>query len=229
MGMKTCTRCHATKPPEDFHFIKRSESHDTRCKQCVNAYLRERTATFPHVREWQAASAKRWQRKNPEKRLWKNKTTAQKKIAYDAVQRWRAKNADRFTSEARQSIRMKRSPQHARVWPIIVAHYGGKCLNCGTDRAVCFDHVVPLSQGGENQLANGQPLCRACNSFKGALQDSSKDYRPDRGAWIAELVRLNPCYRLQPAERQGGHRSEERRQAAEALQVAIDAETVMPG
>lgn len=54
-----------------------------------------------------------------------------------------------------------------------------------------FDHIVPLSAGGANLLTNGQPLCRACNATKGHMS-SQMDDRPDKGAWVAELVKLNP-------------------------------------
>jgi len=189
--MKTCTKCHATKPPEDFHFIKRSESHDTRCRQCVNAYLRERIATLPHAREQQAASAKRWQAKNPEKRLWKNKTAKQRKAAYVAVRRWRAKNPERHRNESRASLQLSRSIGFRTAWPTIVAHYSNACLACGGAKPV-FDHVVPLSSGGVNSLTNGQPLCRACNTRKGSAADSAQDYRPDKGAWIVELANAQP-------------------------------------
>lgn len=124
--------------------------------------------------------------------LWKDKTKKQKRDAYEAVKRWRAKNKGQFNAEARLAIHLRRSIAFQRAWPLIVEHYGNRCLNCGASDRLCFDHVVPLSQGGENQLANGQPLCRKCNTFKGTIEVSSSDWRPDKGAWIAELVALNP-------------------------------------
>ena len=59
------------------------------------------------------------------------------------------------------------------------------------------DHVIPLTPGCSdelNQLTNCQPLCRHCNARKGQCMVplSHTDWRPDKGAWIAELVRLNP-------------------------------------
>ncbi len=92
--------------------------------------------------------------------------------------------------ESRAGLQMRRSLPYQRAWPMIVHHYGGKCLSCGAGKTV-FDHVIPLMTGGPNSLENGQPLCLACNTFKGQT-NPSKDHRPDKGAWIAELVRLNP-------------------------------------
>lgn len=42
-----------------------------------------------------------------------------------------------------------------------------KCKERGVIRiAVEWDHIKPLSQGGDDSDANGQPLCRACHVEK---------------------------------------------------------------
>lgn len=38
----------------------------------------------------------------------------------------------------------------------------------GEEVQLTWDHVVPKSQGGNNQQANAQCLCRTCNELKGA-------------------------------------------------------------
>lgn len=58
----------------------------------------------------------------------------------------------------------------------LCARYGNRCLACGaTDRNLTADHVVPLTRGGSNHLANIQPLCQSCNSRKNV---QTIDYRP---------------------------------------------------
>lgn len=138
---------------------------------------------------------------------WKDKTKKQKREAYEAVKRWREKNRGQFNLEQRESIRLRRSWQYSKGWPLIVAHYGGKCLNCGAADGLCFDHVIPLSQGGRNELDNGQPLCRACNTFKGQIQEKGKDWRPDKGEWARKLVEMNPLLVLGPSTGQGSYRA----------------------
>lgn len=58
--------------------------------------------------------------------------------------------------------------------------YGDKCLCCGRgDVKLTADHVVPVTRGGSNNIENIQPLCRRCNSSKGAR--NTNDYRHKNG------------------------------------------------
>lgn len=150
---------------------------------------------------------------------YKDLTPKQKRQRYQAVKAWRARNKDQFNGEARESIRLRRSFQFIKAWPVIVEHYGNKCLHCGSDGPLCFDHVRPLREGGENQLANGQPLCVKCNTFKGTLQQKDKDWRPDHGQWIVGLVKANPWLVIEPAVKRGWHRTAEGRKEMERRQT----------
>ena len=46
-------------------------------------------------------------------------------------------------------------------------YYGGLCYICGMP-AEATDHVIPLAKGGSNWPANLRPICKRCNSVKGA-------------------------------------------------------------
>jgi 5-methylcytosine-specific restriction endonuclease McrA len=50
----------------------------------------------------------------------------------------------------------------------VSARDGGRCRQCGSTAQLHFDHVIPISRGGANTLANIQLLCGACNRAKGA-------------------------------------------------------------
>lgn len=190
MNTRTCIHCQKLKELETgFYFIKRSQLYDTRCKKCVAEYMRAR-----NKKDGGASVRKCYQKRKAEGKInpvpYGQRTKEQKRTQVEAVKRWRAKNRERCNAESRAGLQMRRSLPYLKAWPLIVHHYGGKCLNCGSAKPI-FDHVIPLMTSGPNSLENGQPLCVACNAFKGQT-NPSKDYRPDKGAWIAELVRLNP-------------------------------------
>lgn len=63
----------------------------------------------------------------------------------------------------------------------------GKCIHCGVDLSgefdcedeafVHFDHIIPLHEGGLNDVSNIQLLCRRCNLQKAANAYTSDVYR----------------------------------------------------
>lgn len=52
--------------------------------------------------------------------------------------------------------------------------HGNYCLKCGNAYDLAIDHIISVKNGGSNEIDNLQPLCKSCNSGKGAR---NIDYR----------------------------------------------------
>lgn len=63
-----------------------------------------------------------------------------------------------------QSERTRTIPQHVQreVW----RRDGGKCIECGSNERLEYDHIIPFSKGGSNTVRNIQLLCENCNRKK---------------------------------------------------------------
>ncbi|GAB3776787.1 hypothetical protein GCM10027600_43220 [Nocardioides ginsengisegetis] len=123
---KTCTKCGATKPLDDFHAHKRSKDGlRPWCKGCVSAYSRSH---YEANREKRSDQAKAWyeankERRNEQQRAYhaaNREAAAEYQRAYVAarpgmrarlVREWRAANPER----ARESERAWREANRERI------------------------------------------------------------------------------------------------------------------
>jgi hypothetical protein len=71
-----------------------------------------------------------------------------------------------------------------KEWEVLQKVFGG-CANC-CQPEITKDHVVPLSKGGCDCVANLQPLCSRCNSLKGVGSDDLR-YQA-KPAWVKEFL-----------------------------------------
>ena len=67
-------------------------------------------------------------------------------------------------SAERNDERSRRITQDVmdRVW----RRDEGKCVECGSNENLEFDHIIPFSKGGANTYRNIQLLCEPCNRKK---------------------------------------------------------------
>ena len=79
-----------------------------------------------------------------------------------------------------------------RIWE----RDNGRCRNCGSDRLLQFDHVVPLALGGSNQEGNFQLLCDACNQAKGGNLGEPEPGGPSesRHGLAEEIAKLKAAF-----------------------------------
>ncbi len=66
-----------------------------------------------------------------------------------------------FTAPSRETI-----PDHVKVF--VWNRDAGRCVRCGSNERLEFDHVIPVALGGANTARNLQLLCETCNRSKGA-------------------------------------------------------------
>jgi hypothetical protein len=63
------------------------------------------------------------------------------------------------------SFQRERIPEDIQIF--VWNRDGGKCVKCGSQESLEFDHIIPVSVGGSNTARNIQLLCERCNRKKG--------------------------------------------------------------
>ncbi len=61
-----------------------------------------------------------------------------------------------------------RAPISEDVKAFVWRRDGGKCVKCGSQEKLEFDHIIPFSKGGSDTERNLQLLCEKCNRSKSA-------------------------------------------------------------
>lgn len=63
--------------------------------------------------------------------------------------------------------RPRREPVPRELRRVVFERDGGRCVECGSDFDLQYDHVIPLALGGASTPENLQILCAPCNGRKG--------------------------------------------------------------
>lgn len=77
---------------------------------------------------------------------------------YDRLRTIRAREDEATTT------RRERIPEEVRI--LVWARDEGRCVRCGAEDELQFDHVIPVAKGGGNAQENIQILCGSCNRSK---------------------------------------------------------------
>jgi 5-methylcytosine-specific restriction endonuclease McrA len=143
----------------------------------LRPYLRC-TSTRGNWKDGSTADIAKWRHdyaiRNREKRrlqkiAWR---TANPEQVHAQARRWATRNREkmRFYVRHRRYLQKSSIGSHTLVeWHDLKQSYAFKCPSCLRSEPVIKlteDHIIPLSQGGTNDIQNIQPLCRSCNSRK---------------------------------------------------------------
>lgn len=204
-GEKTCSRCNGKKSVNEFSKDKSTkDGYQSYCKICARAYHQSkegkeakrkynnsdkgRVATERHKRSDK--------RKQSVKRFWQSgkgkqaqKRINQSKGGKQARKRYNQSQLGKETAKRLGVIRRTRQTQVGGTyttaeWYSLCKFYGFCCLKCNKEfpfEKLTLDHVKPVSKGGTSFIWNIQPLCKPCNSRKGAKEI---DYRQTLPDWI---------------------------------------------
>lgn len=161
---KNCDYCGSLYQP--------GKSNSKTCSnKCSQAMWREAN------REYNVARAMKWNKENPDKisanmsrYYWKNPELSRAK-GRESYRKQYSNNPERFklAFDRRRALLLNAPTvefsqnELEQRWE----YYCSKCYLCGKD-AVATDHVKPLTKGGAHMLCNLRPICKSCNSSKGA-------------------------------------------------------------
>ncbi len=121
------------------------------------------------------ANAAEWYRNNPERSKRRREvyeaTPTGKERCQAARRGWKKRNPDKALDDKhrRRSRLAGSNGSHTTAeWLELCDRFGWRCVRCREIRPLSRDHVVPISRGGNNRIANIQPLCVPCNCCKHA-------------------------------------------------------------
>jgi 5-methylcytosine-specific restriction endonuclease McrA len=177
--MKTCPRCGKYKPLSEFHKNKsRKDGVNGWCKLCMSEKLKARyQEKHDHILE----QARLYRINNPEKRklICKNYRQSHREERRKNEYRLYHTNPKKYLLRKLVVRHRKRVSENdgftATEWEALCKKSDYRCVACKQKKPLTVDHVIPISQGGSNQIENIQPLCVVCNSKK---YNKTIDYRP---------------------------------------------------
>jgi len=148
----------------------------TNCSKCDdgNFELLRFNNAFTAI-EWQCETCnkKNWIKrdsnaKNTAREL-SNKISELERLAYSGeslVIRTVASDLYKENTQESEEKNVQREPIPRDVQDRVWNRDGGKCVRCGSNEKLEFDHIIPHSKGGANTYRNIQLLCEKCNRSK---------------------------------------------------------------
>jgi 5-methylcytosine-specific restriction endonuclease McrA len=182
---KTCTKCKQTKLTSEFYKDFNTGGLRAACKSCVKKFNNDKRQANPDsYRKQNLAYYYKNKDALNEYRRAKWPELYKSKIEYHKQKgkKYRAANPDKINGIARRKRAMKRANGWEKYTEAQVLElYGTNCHICdnpidlslnrkiGSDSwemSLHIDHVIPISKGGPDTLANVKPAHGICNSRK---------------------------------------------------------------
>ncbi len=165
--LKMCSKCRKEKPPSEFFRCKTwRDGLDYNCKVCRKESNDCQYAKVSADPEKLNERRKYGNRKQKEKRIndpaWREKLNAYRR------QHYRENKGQYYANVSKRKARkLGGGGSHSDgAWRQLLELFGGKCLCCGRTEKITRDHVIPLSNGGSDNIENMQPMCLKCNKSK---------------------------------------------------------------
>jgi hypothetical protein len=108
-----------------------------------------------------------------DKFFWENDDLSQDQVCALLLDRERqlARKIERATARAALGTSAvgadKRTPIPDDVKAFVWQRDNGRCVKCGSNERLEFDHIIPIAMGGSNTARNIQLLCETHNREKG--------------------------------------------------------------
>lgn len=119
--------------------------------------------------------ARQYRRRFPEKaREYRRRASERdpERVA-EYSRRWARRHPDKYRARSQVQRVRRRSRKAGNDTRLVTCadmeHIRSQpCCGCGASGRSTVDHLVPIARGGRHAIGNLIPLCRACNSSKGA-------------------------------------------------------------
>ena len=96
--------------------------------------------------------------------LLKTAERAEKKAKLNVIKRKVNQKAQELYGDIPSDDNRKPIPDDVKMF--VWQRDSGKCVKCGNNQSLEFDHIIPIVKGGSNTERNIQLLCEQCNRNK---------------------------------------------------------------
>ena len=106
---------------------------------------------------------------------WESERNARSEAGKKGMESKWGKNDYILKRSQRLSEARKKGTHTKEQWNELLNLCDYKCVKCQSDINIVKDHIIPIYQGGSDSIDNLQPLCKICNSSKGADSTNYKE------------------------------------------------------